>query len=78
MVGGLPLICVGGAIGLSLQTVMMWYEVAVTNLFINSVPSLAAFAALIISLFAYWWIVYGYWKRKGLDLSLAYKEVPPL
>ena len=78
MVGGLPLICVGGAVGLSLQTVMMWYEVTVTNLFINSVPSLAAFAALIISLFAYWWIVYGYWKRKGLDLSLAYKEVPPL
>ena len=78
MLGGLPLISLCGAIGLGLQTLLLWYEVAVNNLFINSPPSMIAFVGLLIALFAYWWIVYGYWKRKGLDLSLAYKEVPPL
>ena len=78
MIGGLPLISLFGAIGLGLQTLLLWYEVTVNNLFINSPPSMIAFVGLLIALFAYWWIVYGYWKRKGLDLSLAYKEVPPL
>ena len=78
MVGGLPLISLFGAIGLGLQTLLLWYEVTVNNLFINSPPSMIACVGLLIALFAYWWIVYGYWKRKGLDLSLAYKEVPPL
>ncbi|MGO9645195.1 MAG: hypothetical protein ACLPY5_10655 [Candidatus Bathyarchaeia archaeon] len=78
MIGGLPLISLFGAIGLGLQTLLLWYEVTVNNLFINSPPSMIAFVGLLIALFAYWWLVYGYWKRKGLDLSLAYKEVPPL
>ncbi len=78
MIGGLPLISLFGAIGLGLQTLLLWYEVTVNNLFINSPPSMIAFVGLLIALFAYWWIVYYYWKRKGLDLSLAYKEVPPL
>src|SRR5208282_111274 len=78
MLGGLPLISLFGAIGLGLQTLLLWYEVTVNNLFINTPSSMIAFVGLLIALFAYWWIVYGYWKRKGLDLSLAYKEVPPL
>ena len=78
LVGGLPLISLLGAIGLGLQTLLLWYEVTVNNLFINNPTSMIAFVGLLIALFAYWWIVYGYWKRKGLDLSLAYKEVPPL
>ena len=78
VLAGIPIISIGGIVGMSLQTVMIWYELTVANLGINSQPSLIAFSALLVGLFAYWWLVYGYWKRKGLNLSLAYKEVPPL
>ncbi len=78
VVAGIPLISLGGVIGISLQTVLLWYEVTVNNLFINSPPSMAGMFGLLAALFVYWWLVYGYWKRKGLDLSLAYREVPPL
>jgi APA family basic amino acid/polyamine antiporter len=78
LLAGIPIISIGGVVGMSLQTIMIWYELTVTNLGINSQPSLIAFSALLVGLFVYWWLNYGYWKRKGLDLSLAYKEVPPL
>lgn len=78
LLAGIPIISICGAIGLGLQTTLLWYEVTVSNLFINSPPSMAGIFGLLLALFAYWWIVYAYWKRKGLDLSLAYREVPPM
>ncbi len=78
ILAGIPLISIGGLVGLSLQTVLIWYEVTVNNLGFNTPSGLGGIVGLLIALFAYWWIVYGYWKRKGLDLRLAYREVPPL
>lgn len=78
LIAGIPVISIGGLFGLGLQSTLLWYEITVNNLFINSPPSVAGFVGLVLALFAYWWIVYGYWKRKGLDLNLAYREVPPM
>lgn len=77
LIAGIPVISIGGLIGLSLQSVLLGYEVTVNNLFINSPPSMAGIVGILVALLVYWWVVYGYWKRKGLDLSLAYREVPP-
>lgn len=78
VIAGIPVISIGGVIGITLQSTLIWYEMTVNNLFINSPPSVVGFATLVLALFAFWWIMYGYWKRKGLDLNLAYKEVPPM
>lgn len=77
LIAGIPIISLGGLAGMGLQSVLIYYEVTVNNLFINSPPSMAGMVGLIAGLFVYWWVVYGYWKRKGLDLSLAYRQVPP-
>ncbi len=78
LLAGIPVISIGGVVGLSLQTVLIWYEVTVNNLGFNTPSGLSGLFGLLIALCAYWWIVHGYWKRKGLDLSLAYREVPPM
>ncbi len=78
VIAGVPAIVLGGIAGLALQGTLIYYELTVANLFINSPTTLTSFGVLIVGLGAYWFGVKQYLKGKGVDVELAFKEVPPL
>ena len=78
VIAGIPIIVLGGLAGLVLQGTLIYYELTVANLFINGTASLEGFAALLIGLAAYYFGVRQYLRGKGVDIELAFREVPPL
>lgn len=78
VIAGIPIIVLGGLAGLTLQGTLLFYEVTVANLFINSTASLTAFGILIVGLAAYYFGIRQYLRGKGVDIELAFREVPPL
>jgi basic amino acid/polyamine antiporter, APA family len=78
VIAGVPIIVLGGIAGLILQGTLIYYELTVANLFINGAASLEGFAALLIGLAVYYFGVRQYWRGKGVDIELAFREVPPL
>jgi APA family basic amino acid/polyamine antiporter len=77
-IGGIPVIVLCGLEGIIFNAILIFYEFHETNLLMNSQLGVVGFAALFIGLFALWWIAWVRWRRKGLDLSLSYREVPPI
>jgi amino acid transporter len=78
LIAGIPIIVLGGIAGLTLQGTLIYYELTVANLLINTPAELSYFSALLIGLAAYYFGVRTYWRRKGIDIELAFREVPPL
>jgi basic amino acid/polyamine antiporter, APA family len=78
VIAGVPAIVLGGIAGLALQGTLIYYELTVANLFINSTSTLTGFGVLIIGLAIYWFATKFYLKGKGVDVELAFREVPPL
>ena len=74
----MPIIVLGGVAGLILQGTLIYYEVTVANLLINSKYSMEAFGILIAGLAAYYFGVRTYRRSMGVDIELAFREVPPL
>ena len=76
-VAGIPLVSICGTIGMVFMAVI-GYEFATNNLLFANAPlpvelTFGVFASAVF-LFV---IAYIYRKRKGLDLMLSYKEIPP-
>jgi amino acid transporter len=78
VIAGVPIIVLGGIAGLSLQGTLLYYEFTVAALFINTPQSLEAFAILLAGMAAYYFGVRQYMRGKGIDIELAFREVPPL
>ena len=78
VIAGVPAIVLGGIAGLALQGTLIYYELTVANLFINSPTTLSGFGVLIAGLAVYWFGAKYYLKGKGVDVELAFREVPPL
>ena len=78
MIAGVPAIVLGGIAGLALQGTLIYYELTVANLFINSPTTLSGFGILIGGLAVYWFGTKYYLRGKGVDVELAFREVPPL
>ncbi len=78
VIAGMPIIVLGGVAGLILQGTLIYYEVTVANLLINSKYSMEAFGILIAGLAAYYFGVRTYRRSMGVDIELAFREVPPL
>ncbi len=78
VIAGVPIIVLGGIAGLALQGTLLYYEFTVAALFINTPQALDAFGVLLVALAAYYFGVRTYWRRKGVNIELAFREVPPL
>lgn len=78
VIAGIPAIVLGGIAGLALQGTLIYYELTIANLFINSPTTLSGFGVLIAGLAAYYFGMKQYQRGKGIDIELAFKEVPPL
>ena len=78
IIAGIPAIVLGGLAGLILQGTLIYYELTVANLFINSPTTLTGFVVLIAGLSVYWFGNKYYLKGRAVDVELAFREVPPL
>jgi amino acid transporter len=78
VIAGVPAIVLGGIAGLALQGTLIYYELTVANLFINAPSTLSGFGILIVGLAIYWFGTKFYLRGKGVDVELAFREVPPL
>lgn len=77
-IGGLPLVTIAGVIGF---VYLAWVEYgALTNPAIGGTiayPSLAFMASWLIFPLALYYVAAWYRRREGIDISLAFKEMPP-
>lgn len=77
-IGPVPLITLCGIAGMAMNALLLYYSLAVNELFLNYPPSLAVLVGFLVACALIWPVSYWYWKRKGIDISLAFREVPPL
>ena len=77
-VAGVPLITICGVITIGFSGVMLYDYLTYAFLGVNSVIS----EEIVFSIFVVWVVYYfirrWYLRRRGIDLELAYKEVPPI
>jgi basic amino acid/polyamine antiporter, APA family len=78
VIGKIPIIVLGGIAGLVLQSIFLLYDLTVANLGINGQASLEGLAILLIGLGAYYFGSRAYWRSKGINIELAFRQVPPL
>jgi basic amino acid/polyamine antiporter, APA family len=78
VIGKIPIIVLGGIAGLVLQSIFLYYDFTVSNLFINTPASLEGLGILVVGLAVYYFGSRAYWKSKGVNIELAFRQVPPL
>jgi amino acid transporter len=75
-IAGLPLVSVIGAVGLVYCLVMTSYMIIVPEFGFRGTPVIL-FIAIYVGLFIYYYGAKWYRSRQGIDVGLAFKEVPP-
>ena len=76
-VGSIPLITIAGLIAFGYLLVTLYYMFAVANLGIVYFDPLVAMGLTIALSIAYYFGIKWYQKKRGIDLALAYREIPP-
>jgi hypothetical protein len=82
-IGKIPLISIAGILSTILCSTIIWYFLTVPGLWgigssgIRPLVGLTAFFAIIIGCFVYYFAASFYRKRQGIEVSLAFKEIPP-
>jgi amino acid transporter len=77
-VGGLPLITICGLIAAGFSAVMLYDYLAYPFLGVASAISEEIMLAIFLGWVAYYFIRRSWLRRVGIDLELAYKEIPPI
>lgn len=77
-VAGIPLITICGLIAAGFSAVMLYDYLVYPFLGVNSTTSEEIVTSIFILWVAYYFIRRWYLRRKGIDLELAYKEIPPI
>jgi amino acid transporter len=77
-VGGVPLITICGIIAAAFSAWMLYYYLTIPGLGVASIPSEAFIAFIFGAWTVYFFVRKWYLKRIGINLDLAYKEVPPI
>ena len=76
-VAGIPVMSIAGAIGALLCLIMFYYAFTVPELGMITVPMEVALVVLFVVGFIIYYAVKAYRKKQGINMDLAYKEVPP-
>jgi len=81
---GIPLITIAGVIWVVFDLVCFWYFVIDPNLGANDkfsklVPYFSLYLTFAIALagFLYYWVIRWYRRRQGINIDLAFRELPP-
>jgi amino acid transporter len=76
-IAGIPVMSIAGAIGLLLNFIMFYYAFTVPELGMVTVPMEFTLVVIFALGFVIYYLIKAYRKKQGVDLELAYKEVPP-
>jgi amino acid transporter len=76
-VAGLPLISIAGAVSVIFTAVVSYYFLAYSVFGASSSASLIAVVVTILCGAVYYYGYRAYQKSRGVDVDLAYKEIPP-
>ena len=76
-IGSIPLVSLFGVLGAAWLGLFIWYYATIPELGLASPLSMGFMAALFIGGFVLYYIVRWYRARQGIDIDLAYKEIPP-
>lgn len=77
-IAGIPLTVVTGSLGLLWCAVMAYYYLSIAGLRAQVPASYCAIVGFFILAFAIYYISKAYRKRQGIDIGLAFREIPPL
>lgn len=75
--GNIPVVVIAGVLSIALAFYILYFYITIPALGLDNVPSLSIVAGVYIGLFAWYYGMKWYRGRKGIDLSLSFKEVPP-
>ena len=76
-IGRVPLLTVIAVLSLAFQGMLVYYYAAIPSLGIFESIPLEVVVSIYIVLVAYYYFNKWYQNRRGIDISLAFKEVPP-
>jgi basic amino acid/polyamine antiporter, APA family len=77
-VGSIPLITICGVIAAAFSAWMLYYYIAYPQLAFASPASLEIMAGIFVAWSAYYFVRRWWLRRVGVDLELAFKEIPPV
>jgi amino acid transporter len=77
-IGGVPAIAVTGILGLIWNAILAYYYLAIPALGAQVPASYYVIAISFVGMFVLYFISQAYRKRQGIDLGLAFREIPPL
>jgi amino acid transporter len=75
--GPVHLISICGAVYLIFEALLVYYFMTAPGLGAWSVPSMAVTCAVLAGSVVYFFIIRAYRKKQGIDIDLAFKELPP-
>jgi len=75
--GGFHWVTIFGVLGALVNAVLLVYYVAVPELGVYSTVSILAILGSLVFFFVYYFIVKGYWKSRGIDIDLSFRQLPP-
>ena len=76
--GGVPAIAITGILGLVWNVVLAYYYLAIPALGAQVPASYYVIIASFVGMILIYFISKAYRKRQGIDLGLAFREIPPL
>ena len=76
-IGGIPVLSILGLLDVIVILFLSYFYITVDTLAANAPESLMMIFGIFIVGFILYWIAYLYRKSQGIDISLAFKEIPP-
>ena len=76
--GGVPAIAITGILGLVWNAILAYYYLSIPALGAQVPPSYYVIIVSFVGMFLIYFISRAYRKRQGIDLGLAFREIPPL
>jgi len=76
-IGNIPATVIAGIGTLILCAYILWFYITLPGLGLYTGPSLEFVVGIYVILFAWYYVAKWYRSRKGIDLNLSFKVVPP-
>jgi hypothetical protein len=75
--GGFHWVTFFGLLGALVNAVLLVYYMVVPELGVYSTVSIITIAGSLIFFLVYYFIAKGYWNGRGIDIELAFRQLPP-
>jgi amino acid transporter len=76
-IGRVPLLTLCGIWGFIVGVVLIWFYLVEPGLGLSSTPGLIGIGVILVFAFIWFWVARVLNKRKGIDIDLNFKQIPP-